>query len=263
MSETMPTEFASRQCTVRRFLNEFRPWICSKLGCGIEETVLLELDFPVAQVAATHVLIGLHLRSDDSRPVRELRELLESIELPGGSYPSFRVRLGRESRGRLANRKRVLEAVWQDGPVAVWLRGLHEPVVAASIPILQAGAGVEETCDCVILRRECAPRFLELIERISTQRDSSYLHAFGSGPHRVSRFAWNDLVLSESVVHLIRNDFETFLERESWFRKRRLPFRRGYLLYGPPGNGKTSVIRAMLNSRKIDGLDCPVLGQGR
>ena len=60
-------------------------------------------------------------------------------------------------------------------------------------------------------------------------------------------------MLSETVVNLIRNDFEIFLERESWFRKRRLPFRRGYLFHGPPGNGKTSVIRAMLNSGKLDG----------
>ena len=59
--------------------------------------------------------------------------------------------------------------------------------------------------------------------------------------------------MSDSVVHLIRKDFETFLKRESWFRAQRLPFRRGYLFHGPPGNGKTSVIRAMLNSGKLDG----------
>jgi hypothetical protein len=253
MRETTRTEFASRQDTVRRFLHEFRPWICSKLGCGMEETVLLELDFPMVQVVATHVLTGVRLRHDDSRSVRELRKLLESIELPGDSYPSFNVRLGSERRGRLAKRRRVLEAEWQDGPVAVWLRGLDEPVVTVSIPILQAGRGVEETCDCVILRRECAPRFLELIQRISTRRDSSYVHVFGGGHQKVGRFTWNDLVLSDSVVHLIRKDFETFLEGESWFRRRRLPFRRGYLLHGPPGNGKTSVIRAMLNGGRLDG----------
>jgi ATP-dependent 26S proteasome regulatory subunit len=60
-------------------------------------------------------------------------------------------------------------------------------------------------------------------------------------------------VLSESVVDLIRKDFEAFLKREQWFRTRRLPFRRGYLFHGPPGNGKTSVIRAMLNQGKLDG----------
>ena len=52
MRDTMLTEFASRQTTVRRFLEEYRSWMCSKLGCRIEEAVLLELDFPMVQVAA-------------------------------------------------------------------------------------------------------------------------------------------------------------------------------------------------------------------
>jgi chaperone BCS1 len=54
-------------------------------------------------------------------------------------------------------------------------------------------------------------------------------------------------------VHLIRNDFQTFLERESWFRTCRLPFRRGYWFHGARGDGKTSVVRAMLNGSKLDG----------
>jgi len=52
MRDTMLTEFASRQATVRRFLDEYRSWMCWKLGCRIEEAVLLELDFPMVQVAA-------------------------------------------------------------------------------------------------------------------------------------------------------------------------------------------------------------------
>jgi hypothetical protein len=253
MRETMLTEFASRQTTVRRFLDEYRSWICSKLGCRIEDTVLLELDFPIVQVAASHLLSGVRLRGDDSRTIRELRKLLESVDLPQDSYPAFEVHLARDPRGRLASRRMVLEAEWQDGPVALWLRGFPQPVVAASIPILQAGRGVEETYDCVLVNRECASRLLQIIQRITTRHDSSYLHVFGSGHRRVGRFTWDDLVLSESVVHLIRKDFEAFLERESWFRTRRLPFRRGYLFHGPPGNGKTSVIRAMLNQGKLDG----------
>jgi hypothetical protein len=31
------------------------------------------------------------------------------------------------------------------------------------------------------------------------------------------------LVLSDSVVNLIRKDFETFLDREPWFQAHRLP----------------------------------------
>jgi chaperone BCS1 len=43
----------------------------------------------------------------------------------------------------------------------------------------------------------------------------------------------------------LREDFELFFEREEWFRRHAFPFRRGYLFYGPPGNGKTTAIRIM------------------
>jgi ATP-dependent 26S proteasome regulatory subunit len=74
-----------------------------------------------------------------------------------------------------------------------------------------------------------------------------------AGYKGVPRSSWSDLVLDPSIIQLVKNDFESFFEREEWFRRNRLPFRRGYLLYGPPGNGKTSVIRAMLSNQKLSG----------
>ena len=63
--------------------------------------------------------------------------------------------------------------------------------------------------------------------------------------------AWNELVLDHRVLSLLKDDFESFFERQTWFRENRLPFRRGYLLHGPPGNGKSTAIRAMMTSRGL------------
>lgn len=219
----------------------------------MEQAVLFELDFSMVQVAASFLLAGVRLRSAALRATRELQKLLESVELPPDGYPAFQVHVAREQRGRVTTRRMVLEAEWQDGPAALWLRGFARPVVAARVPIVGRSRERDETCECVLVHRECAPRLLQIIQRISARRDSSYLHIFGSGHRKVGRFTWDDLVLSDSVVQLIRKDFETFLKRESWFRAERLPFRRGYLFHGPPGNGKTSVIRAMLNGGRLDG----------
>ena len=126
MRETNLTEFATRQTRIRRFLDDYRSWICSTLGCPIEGTVLLELDFPIVQVAACHVLSGVRLRSDDLSSIRELRKLIRSVDLPQDRYPAFEVHLARDPRGRLASRGMVLEAEWQDGPVVLRLRGFHD-----------------------------------------------------------------------------------------------------------------------------------------
>jgi chaperone BCS1 len=73
----------------------------------------------------------------------------------------------------------------------------------------------------------------------------------GGTNRRVVRCDWDDLVLDVRVRSLLKDDFESFFERETWFRENKLPFRRGYLLHGPPGNGKSTAIRAMMTSRGL------------
>ncbi|KAI5954230.1 BCS1 [Candida jiufengensis] len=53
------------------------------------------------------------------------------------------------------------------------------------------------------------------------------------------------VILDEGIADTILNDVKDFLVSGEWYHKRGIPYRRGYLLYGPPGSGKTSFIQAL------------------
>jgi len=53
------------------------------------------------------------------------------------------------------------------------------------------------------------------------------------------------VVLRENLTDIIVKDVKSFIQDPDWYRARGIPYRRGYLLYGPPGCGKTSFITAL------------------
>lgn len=46
-------------------------------------------------------------------------------------------------------------------------------------------------------------------------------------------------------VHILINEAKRWLNSRNWFQNKGIPWRRGWQLHGPPGSGKTSLVRAL------------------
>ena len=63
--------------------------------------------------------------------------------------------------------------------------------------------------------------------------------------HPRKRRPLSSVILDEDISQSILNDVREFTENPKWYTERGIPYRRGYLLYGPPGCGKSSFITAL------------------
>ena len=59
------------------------------------------------------------------------------------------------------------------------------------------------------------------------------------------------LFLSGGLFEEILNDSMTFFDGVEWYRDRGLPYRRGHLLFGPAGNGKSTIIQVLATELKL------------
>ncbi|THH17283.1 hypothetical protein EW146_g3496 [Bondarzewia mesenterica] len=62
----------------------------------------------------------------------------------------------------------------------------------------------------------------------------------------------SSIVLNPGVKEMLVADTHDFLKSEKWYADRGIPFRRGYLLYGVPGSGKSSLIHAIAGELMLD-----------
>ncbi len=109
--------------------------------------------------------------------------------------------------------------------------------------------------------REVAHAFALDVSRVTNDPGEAILVFHGSCWNR-SRELWaatqqasfDDLVLAASLKEQIRTDFRQFLAARESYEEVGLAWRRGALLLGPPGNGKTHCLRALIKELGIPSL---------
>lgn len=108
---------------------------------------------------------------------------------------------------------------------------------------------------------ELAETFILDVER-KTHAPSDAILVFANGCWSRSRnfyaatqkASFDDLILADEMKETIRSDFNDFLKSESRYQGLGIAWRRGALFVGPPGNGKTHCVRAMVKELNIPSL---------
>lgn len=247
MIKTLRLSLASKSTHIRNALEGYSSWVHFCLTADPAGIVQLRFDNSLVSLAA-HRLLGTDCRTGIPEEALEILERrLLRIEFPPGTSPA--VALRQISMPRVS---RQWSAEWLDCPVALYFSGLTGPVVAANIPYVDNASHGSEWREVTLAKREDVPTLLALMKEAFAVNRS--MKIMGEGSVNIQPLDWDDLVLDNSVIRLVREDFHLFLQRETWFKAHRMPFRRGYLFHGPPGNGKSSVIRAMLSTQGISGF---------
>lgn len=69
---------------------------------------------------------------------------------------------------------------------------------------------------------------------------------------------FDSILMPQESRDIITKGLDHFLNSESWYTERGIPYHYGIALYGPPGTGKTSLIRAIATRLKMDICYMPV-----
>jgi len=70
----------------------------------------------------------------------------------------------------------------------------------------------------------------------------------------IKNATFDNLVLPDSLKQQIQKDFEQFFSSRAVYERYQIPWKRGAIFIGPPGNGKTHSLKALINQ-----LDKPCL----
>lgn len=220
-------------------------WVAGQLVVSLEDCLVFDAGVPLRTLALEYLTGSQLWRAPKAIWPRLVGEIEGIAFAEGAPLCSF------TAVDTAQVEKRHWNGELKNAAFALRLRSLREPIVVlaqeAVVPN-HSGSRAEQQ-QWIAVRRDAVAETLRFFHRALTN-GRKRVRVFGGEdyflPSQEERpYSWDDVLLDEARQALVRRDFEHFLERRDWFAARRVPWRRGYLFHGPPGNGKTSAVRAM------------------
>lgn len=85
---------------------------------------------------------------------------------------------------------------------------------------------------------------------IDRSRSNNRIIVFRGKDIERPNLSWNEIILPAALKEEIKQNIERFINGEELYRRLNIPYKRGFLFTGPPGNGKTMLLKVIAANYK-------------